>query len=288
MRQALRPASPWQTNSAELARIAFARAPAGNSYIATSEVRYPFHLGRALRLPDDPPDMVSVYLQSCSGGIFSGENLLIDLKAGAGSRAHVSTGAATIAYNMDEGEACQTVSLDAERGAFLEYWPQSTILFPQARLHSRIEATVRPGATLVACDSFSFHTPSGSEDLFNWYRADLSIHDGDGRLLAGDRLYVEGPTMQRSFMGKMGGNLSHVSIVIVGDRLKGNEVTAALRTALEKVPNAYSGVSDLPSGCGLILRVLASDNVALKQAIYGVWAAIRQYFTGIGPKPRRL
>ncbi|KPX89530.1 Urease accessory protein UreD [Pseudomonas amygdali pv. mori] len=46
------------------AHIAFSKAPSGASYVSRQEVGYPFHLGRTLKLPQDPPGMAAIYLQS--------------------------------------------------------------------------------------------------------------------------------------------------------------------------------------------------------------------------------
>ena len=103
--------APPKASSQVQARIAFSKAPSGASYISEQRVGYPFHLGRTLKLPDDPKGMAAVYVQSCSGGIFAGQDLRMHLHAGPDTQVHVSTGAATVAHSMLEQSARQTVSL---------------------------------------------------------------------------------------------------------------------------------------------------------------------------------
>ncbi|MFA1029236.1 MULTISPECIES: urease accessory protein UreD [Pseudomonas syringae group] len=269
------------------ARIAFSKAPSGASYVSRQEVGYPFHLGRTLTLPQDPPGMAAIYLQSCSGGLFAGEALHLDLHAGPGTQVHVSTGAATVAHSMLEQSARQTVTLVAEPGALLEYLPMATILFPQTRLHSQVNVTLHPGARVMLCDAFCLHTPPGSEGLPDFYRADLQIHCPDGKLLAGDRLAMTGADLQRRLPGVSGQLQALATFMLVGQGLPVEGLQQALRAALAEVPESYPGVSALPNDCGLSVRIMTADAVALRNALHQAWACVRQQLTGVAPRVRR-
>ncbi|KAA8691958.1 urease accessory protein UreD [Pseudomonas caricapapayae] len=269
------------------ARIAFSKAPSGASYVSRQEVGYPFHLGRTLTLPQDPPGMAAIYLQSCSGGLFAGEALHLDLNAGPGTQVHVSTGAATVAHSMLEQSARQTVTLVAEPGALLEYLPMATILFPQTRLHSQVNVTLHPGARVMLCDAFCLHTPPGSEGLPDFYRADLQIHCPDGKLLAGDRLAMTGADLQRRLPGVSGQLQALATFMLVGQGLPVEGLQQALRAALAEVPESYPGVSALPNDCGLSVRIMTADAVALRNALHQAWACVRQQLTGVAPRVRR-
>lgn len=269
------------------AQITFGRAPSGASYISGQRVGYPYHLGRTLKLPDDPAGMAAVYLQSCSGGIFAGEDLYVQLHAGPDSRAHVSTGAATVAHSMLEGSARQTVSLTAEAGASLEYLPMATILFPQAKLHSRVNVTLHPGAQVMLCDAFCLHTPEGNSGLFDFYRAELEVRCPSGQLLAGDRLALTGLDMARQLPGVSGPFQALATFMLVGQGLPVEALKAALRNALRDLPDSYLGVSALPNDCGLSARILTLDAVALRNALHIAWASMRQQQTGVTPRVRR-
>ncbi|MFA0928445.1 urease accessory protein UreD [Pseudomonas syringae pv. tagetis] len=269
------------------ARIAFSKAPSGASYVSRQEVGYPFHLGRTLTLPQDPPGMAAIYLQSCSGGLFAGEALHLDLHAGPGTQVHVSTGAATVAHSMLEQSARQTVTLVAEPGALLEYLPMATILFPQTRLHSQVNVTLHPGARVMLCDAFCLHTPPGSEGLPDFYRADLQIHCPDGKLLAGDRLAMIGADLQRRLPGVSGQLQALATFMLVGQGLPLEGLQQALRAALAEVPESYPGVSALPNDCGLSVRIMTADAVALRNALHQAWACVRQQLTGVAPRVRR-
>lgn len=278
---------PSRVQPAVQARIAFSKAPSGASYISGQQVGYPFHLGRTLKLPDDPAGMAAVYLQSCSGGIFAGEDLHVQLHAGLGSQAHVSTGAATVAHSMLEGSACQTVSITAEAGALLEYLPMATILFPQAKMLSRVNVTLHPGAKVMLCDAFCLHTPEGNSGLFDFYRAETEIHDPSGQLLAGDRLALTGQDMAHQMPGVSDHFQGLATLMLVGQGLPVDTLKAALRQVLSGLPDSYVGVSALPNDCGVSVRIMTLDAVALRNGLHAAWASLRGQLTGVAPRIRR-
>ncbi len=269
------------------ARIAFGKAPSGASYISGQQVGYPFHLGRTLKLPDDPNGMAAVYLQSCSGGVFAGEDLHVHLLAGPDTQVHVSTGAATIAHSMLDQSARQTVSLTAEAGALLEYLPMATILFPQAKLHSQVKVTLHPRARVMICDAFCLHAPQGDNGIFDFYRADLEVRCPSGRLLAGDRLALCGQDMSRQLVGVSDRFKVLATFMILGQDLPVEYLKATLRNALCSLPDSYVGVSALPNDCGVSVRIMTIDAVALRINLHVAWACVREQLTGLAPRMRR-
>lgn len=278
---------PLTESAQPQARITFSQTPAGASYISAQQVGYPFHLGRTLKLPDDPPNMAAVYLQSCSGGIFAGDHLHVQVRAQPGSQAYVSTGAATVAHSMLEQPARQWVSLEAERGAWLEYLPMATILFPHARLHSQVSLVLHPEARVMLCDAFCLHAPEGNTGAFDAYRANLEVRSPSGRLLAGDRLALTGADMRRRLPGVSEQMQALATFMLVGHALPIDALKQRLRDALGALPDSYVGVSALPNDCGLSVRIMTLDAVALRTGLHTAWSCAREQLTGVAPRPRR-
>lgn len=284
---AIAPIHPAIQNDRPQALLAFQRAPDGRSYIVRQQVGYPFHLGRQLRLPDDPVQMAAAYLQSCSGGVFAGERLHLSISAGPGCMAHVASGAATVAHSMDEAPAQQRVSLAVGAGAWLEYLPMATILFPQARLHNQVDVTLQEGGRLLLCDAFCSHAPGGREGVFSEYRSDVRVQTADCQVLVADRLRVEGQQWQAGQLGVSGPYRAWGNLMLIGQDLPVEEIATLLRADTGELNGCYLGVSALPNDAGVGLRVLAEDAVALRQALHQGWASVRQWSTGIRPRPRR-
>lgn len=281
---ALRSSTPQSVLQAE---IAFSRAPAGRTYVSHGRVAYPFHLGRTLELPGDPPGMTSVYLQSCSGGLFEHERIAAHFTAQAGAMAHVTTGASNIVHTMPVGEAQQTLRLTAHEGALLEYLPEPTILFPDARLKNRLSIELADDAVCISGDALLLHDPRAGGARFDWLETTTEVRDSGGRLLACDRQRVAGRDFARPLPGVIG--RWHVQGTLMF-ALRGARIDALLesvRAALSDIPDLYAGASRLPNGCGVWARLLAADAIALRAGWHAAWAAARTLLTGIEPQPRR-
>jgi urease accessory protein len=269
------------------AEIAFSRAPSGRSYVSHGRVGYPFHLGRTLELQGDPAGMTSIYLQSCSGGLFEHERIGAHFSALPGAAAHVTTGASNIVHTMPAGEAHQTVRLTAHQGALFEYLPEPTILFPDARLKSRLSIELADDAVCIAGDALLLHDPRAGGAHFDWFDAIAEVRDADGRLLACDRQRVTGRDFSRPLPGVLGRRRAQGTLLFAlrGSRI--DPLLGAVREALAAVPDLYAGASRLPNGCGVWARLLAEDAIALRAGWYAAWAAARKLLTGMTPQPRR-
>jgi len=279
---ALEPPRP-QTVQAELE---FACDANGATYVQHQRVGYPFHVGRSLKMPGDPSGMPTVYLQSCSGGIFEGDDLRLRISAGVGAVAHVATAASTVVHSMQSQAASQQVEIHARAGSFLEYLPDPVILFPRAKLMSGVRVNVHPGATVILGDSVLLHDPKGGEDRFDWLQSETVIVGDAGKLLARDRFRIEGVQLGRRLAGITGNWKAQASLFVVTAAKPPAELVAAMRAVLDPA-GVYAGVTVLPNQSGAWARILAPDAAALKAAQFCAWAAVRQTLTGAAPMPRR-
>ena len=269
------------------AEIEFARAADGSTYLARSYAGYPYHVGRTLELPGDPPGMTSIYLQSCSGGLFEHERVSAKFVAREAALAHVATGASTIVHRMPHGYAEQSVQLLAERNALLEYLPEPTILFAGSRLRNRLSLQVTEGATCVAGDAFLLHDPDAGEDVFDWFENTCEVRDETGALLVRDRQNIRGDVFLRPNPGVLGQWRVVGTLLFVMRAAGVSDLLDAVRKPLEAIPGLYAGASRLPRDCGVWVRLLAKDTIALRAGWLLAWSAARRLLTGMTPRPRR-
>lgn len=266
--------------------LAFERAPGGATTLKRQHVAYPFHVGRVLHLPGDPVGLASVYLQSCSGGLFQGERLGLAVSAGDGAQVHLTTAASTIVHAMTAGHAEQALRIDAGGGSLVEYWPDPLILFPGSRLDTRLRIRAHTGATVIAGESFLLHDPGAGGEAFDWMRSETRIEDEDGRLLAVDRFRAEGRAIVAAQPG-INGAFALQGTVLVVHRTDPVAALGALRGAIHDSPDVYAGASLLPGHCGAWMRVLARDAIALRAMMREAWTAVRVLATGTNPGLRR-
>jgi urease accessory protein len=269
--------------------LRFAADPGGRTWLKTQRAGYPFHVGRCLDMAGDPQGMATVYVQSCSGGIFEHDDLRWSISAAAGARAHVTTSASTIVHSMEQGEAAQEVRAHAEAGSYLEYLPDPLILFPGARLSSRLHIRLDDDATVLAWDSLLPHDPqsAGPQRWFNRLRSEWTVESPDGRLLACDRYVVTGELLERALPGVNGSHRCHGSFVVLRRGTSSESLIEAIREELRIAENVYAGVSTLPNNCGAVVRLLAMDAAALRAALHAAWKAARTLLLGAPPSARR-
>lgn len=266
--------------------IAFAGGGGTRTWLRRQRVAYPFHVGRALHLPGDAPEFCTVYLQSCSGGLFEHDRLGLAFTVGAGASAHVTTSASTVVHSMREGHAEQHVLLHAAEGAVAEYMPDPLILFPGTRLHNTLTVRAHPTATVICCDSFLAHDPAAQSRPFDWLRSDTRVEDEEGDLLAVDRFVIGGRQLAEPAPGVHGRHTLQAALMVV-HRADPEKALEALRAALPGGDRVYAGASLLPGGAGAWMRALSADAVALRQALREGWAMARERLTGSRPGIRR-
>lgn len=273
------------------ADIEFARSAGGATGIRRQRVGYPFHLGRALHLSGDPAGMPTVYLQSCSGGIFQRDDLRIRIAAGEGASAHVTSAASTVVHGMEAASARQVVEIDAAAGSLLEYLPDPLILFPRARLLNVVRITIDPQASVLLGDAMILHDPrssqGGKRDVFELLESETVVHDPAGRLLVRDRFRISGDDLAHALPGVNGRYLAQATFFAFTATRPATTLVDALRSALFLVPEVYAAASALPNGAGAWVRVLAHDAIGVRAALHAAWAAARTVLTGQAPAARR-
>lgn len=266
--------------------LAFASDPGGRTYLERQRVAYPFHVCRALHVPGDAPGFCTVYVQSCSGGIFENDRLAMRACVDAGAKAHLTTAASTVVHSMPSGHAEQAMVVEAGPDAVAEYLPDPLILFPQSRLDTRLTVRAHPSATVVAAESFLLHDYRGRGDHFEWLRSESRVEDENGALLALDRFRVTGATLARGLPG-VNGALTMQGTLLVVHRRDPQAALDALRAVLPEGPRPWAGASLLPGDCGAWLRVLSDDAVAMRNIMRDAWASARHRLTGAMPGIRR-
>ncbi|TVR46275.1 MAG: urease accessory protein UreD [Rhodobacteraceae bacterium] len=251
----------------------------GRTHLMGQHTPHPFHITRPFRHPHDPQGMVTLYLQSSSGGLYGDDDLALAVRVEAGAAVHLTTQASTVVHDARGRHGTrQLVTLDVAEGALLEYLPDPSILMAGARLGTRIDARLAPGATLMLADAQMWHDPEGRGRHFDWLESEIQINGADRPLLL-ERFTVEG----EAWLKRTGGFRCAGMVLVAGDIRAADQ----MQKAADEVPELYAGLSILADRDIAILRFLAQDGVALSRALKSIWAAARLALTGQKPAARR-
>jgi urease accessory protein len=281
----------WSSTAPDLSRTAkswlsFKCDPQGQTYIARQRFEYPFHITKPFRLASDPEGMLSLYLQSSSGGLYRGDRLTLDVDIDQKSSVHLTTQANTVVHHTRAGKAYQSTNLRIGASSYCEYLPDPLILLAGADMNSSTRVVVEPSATLVLAESFATHDPKGRDNPFKNFKSELCIEISNGELLAVDRFEINGSTFLSGNVAMQGGQLNQGSMLVVAP---GNlsSVVNELRSIIESISCIYGGVSMLPGQRGVWCRFLADDGIALGAVLKKTWVTIRTVLFGYPPNERR-
>lgn len=266
--------------------LRFANGADGVTQLASQFASYPFHLCRPFRFAGDPPGMATLYLQSCSGGIYEGDRLSVRIEAPGNAQAHVTTQAATIARGMRQAGARHMAVLQAGAGSLVEYLPDPVILFPRARLDTSLLVRAEGEARVITGEAFLLHDPLGLGRPFFALSSLLQVEEGGSeRVWFRDRLAVQGEAWTARCPGVTAEAMGMATLVMLGP--EASALVTRLRSAIDAIPELWGGASLLPSGRGTVCRFLARDGRALRAGINAAWRATRKHWTGTEPQNRR-
>lgn len=254
--------------------LRFTRAGAPRTWISHQRAAYPYHVGRNLRLPGDPPAMASVYLQCCSGGLFENDDLRLCFEAQDRAQAQVAAPAATVVHSMRGTLARQQVQLTVRAHSHLEYLPDSLILFPAAHLVSRVDVELHDTASVIATEMVLAHDPRGESRRFEKLESAFTVTDERGTRLVRDRWTMAGATAAARLPGITGRHRAQATFFAL--RRGGSAALVdALRAVLPEDRRLYIAVSALPNDCGAMARALSEDEPLLRIALRSLHAAAR-------------
>lgn len=254
--------------------LRFTRAGAPHTWISHQRAAYPYHVGRNLRLPGDPPGMASVYLQCCSGGLFENDDLLLRFEAQERAHAQVAAPAATVVHSMRGTHARQHVTLTARPQSHLEYLPDSLILFPSAHLVSQVEVVLHEQASVIATEMVLAHDPAGQSRAFERLESAFTVRDARGARLVRDRWTMSGTTVASRTPGITGQHRAQATFFALR-RGGSQDLVEALRAAVPEDRRLYIAVSALPNDCGAMARALSMDEPLLRACLRALQLAAR-------------
>lgn len=265
------------------ARLAFVRG-GGTSVLARQHVPYPFHITKPFRLYPERPDLITLYLQSASGGLYRGDYLSLDIAMGQRAAAHLTTQAATVVHRSADRPARHDTRIRVGADAFLHCVPDPLILFPEAALFASTHVTLEPGARAVVAESIACHDPEGRGRPFDQVALSLDIETSDGAVLVRERARITGAEFQDP-ASPLGRWRAYGALVILGPASCLPD-SRAIQAAADR-SGCRAGLSPLPNAAGLGLRLLAPDGGTLAVGLEAAAGHAFTALTGLKPAQRR-
>lgn len=195
------PYTPPQRQRA-VGRVAFGAACL-NGY--TRPMRIEESGSMRIRLPRGEGTGLGAVLVNTAGGIACGDRFAVDIEAREGTALTVATPSAEKVYRSDGPVAEVSVDLRLRDSARLDWLPQETILFDQARLVRHLNADMTENSHLTLFEAVVFGREARSERITRGLFEDRWRIRRGGRLVYADTLRLEGPIadlLQKPSVGK--------------------------------------------------------------------------------------
>lgn len=219
------------------------------------------------------------------GGVVGGDQLHVDLQAGAGTHALVTTPGATRFYRSDGATARQQVHLQLAADARVEWLPLETIAHAGCIAENRLTLDLAEGAECLGWELLALGLPAAGEAFDRGsFLQQLELPGAwldRGRLRAADALLLDGA------LGLAGHRVLGTLWLAAGRPWDEARREALLDGARALLGDALAGATAV-HGQVLVLRLLADrvePAMRLLQAVRGAW---RRSAWGLDAEPPRV
>jgi urease accessory protein len=221
------------------------------------------------------PGMAWVYMLLLGGGVLQGDRLRTDIRVCPGAQVHLTTPAATLLYRSPAGPSHHAVTIQAEADSYVEYFPGAVIPFRGARYFETVSLVADPGASLAFGSVVSAGRTAMNElHAYDRYTCRLTARDRQGNLLFLDTTDLEPERASPVRPGLLGRFTVWGGLHLLSSRCGDKSFASAVLTILHNCGTVKAGISELPSGTGLSVRVLGTsmeDVAGVLHATLGVF-----------------
>jgi urease accessory protein len=236
----------------------------------------PAQIIRPFYTPDDA--RAYVYLLTPTGGILGGDRLDIHIVLEAGAQVCLTTASATKVHPSTDLPAEQSLVIDLGPGSALEYLPEPTILFREARWRQRTVVRRAADSRLLFTEGWSAGRVARQEVFaFSSLENSVEVYTAD-RLSLFDRMRIRPASYPYQHLGLWAGRPHLLTMCLL-------QTTPLSPTWLETMQaeladeHALIGISQLATP-GFIARILADEDEAMTRLAHMLWQKVREDLWG--------
>jgi urease accessory protein len=218
------------------------------------------------------------------GGIVGGDTLRIDIDAGEGAHAVLTTPGATRFYRSAGREALQSVQATLHPGSRLEWLPLETIVHTGARAANKAVFRLGAGASMIGWDITCLGLPAAGDGFGAGYL--LQHVELEGRWLERGRIDAADDRLLRSPLGFAGHPVIGTAWVVWdGTAPAGEQLVEDARAVLSGP--MVAAASQLQPGL-IVVRALADRVEPVNTAFRALRKSWRRVVWGLGPDEPRV
>ncbi|MCL1474928.1 urease accessory protein UreD [Argonema antarcticum] len=249
----------------------------GNTQVIHASSQAPLKIQRPF-YPEGADVCHSVILHT-AGGVVGGDRLSLDFHLQPNAKALITTAAASKIYRSNGLEARQTIKMQVDAGACLEWLPQETIVFNGAIYRQDLRVELAPGATWLGWEITRFgRTARGEKFLQGEWRSHTEIWQ-EKRPLWIDRQWLPAGSEIIDSPHGLGGQPIVASLAWVGRSVPPEIVQKARMLWADRdiyPTRGEAGVTRLAEG--LLCRYRGSSTTEVRNWFKDVWHLLRLSF----------
>ena len=254
----------------------------GKTQIIHSQMKAPLKVQR----PFYPEDGVchSVVLHT-AGGIVGGDRNALSFHLWPHAQALITTATAGKIYRSNGLKAIQSIQMQVDTNACLEWLPQETIVFDGAVYRQDLQVELAPGAKWLGWEITRFgRTARGERFLTGDWKSFTEVwHQGlplwiDRQWLPGGKNIIDSPH-------GLAGLPIVGSLALIGQPVE-PEIVEKARVLFPKHSNSQAGVTCLPMG--LLCRYRGSSTTEVRNWFTEVWQLLRSHYLNRSICPLRV
>lgn len=210
------------------------------------------------------------------GGLVGGDELDIAVRVDSGAHGFISTPGATRFYAADDLPATQRVRIELAEDARLEWLPLESIAFPGCEAVNHWQATLAPGAELLAWDVTALGLPAAGQP-FDRGRLHQRL-EVPGVWLEQARIDAADTRLLQSPLGLAGQRCMGTLVLACGSPIERSRREALLEGLRSALPASTDGVPlavTCPNPHMLVLRALGPLVEPLMARLQQAWAVLR-------------
>jgi urease accessory protein len=245
----------------------------GETHLTHALVKAPLKVQRPF-YPESKAICHSVILHT-AGGIVGGDNLSQSIKLQSKANALITTAAATKVYRSNGQIAKQTIDIDVESGACLEWLPQETIVFNGAIYHQNLRVELAPDANFLGWEITRFgRSARGEKFLEGEWRSHTEIWQ-QGKPLFVDRQRLSGGEALINSPVGLAGQPIAASLVWIGKPVS-PEIIEKARILWDLKKNGGEAGVTTTQALGLLCRYRGSSTEEVRNWFIEVWQLLRR------------
>ncbi|MCC6921627.1 MAG: urease accessory protein UreD [Nitrosomonas sp.] len=233
------------------------------------------------------PEVCHIVLVHPPGGVVGGDRLEITNHVGTGANVQVTTPGAAKWYRSNGHVSYQNVTLDVKTGGAMEWLPQETIFFDDARVELAQNVNLEAKSTYMGCEIFCFgRTAHGESFNSGRIRQKFSIRR-DNKLIWYEQLNLRGGDKAMRSSHVLANKTVCATLLAVSDSIHSSDLINALRSQMVDVDHnaGMLGVSQVKSV--IVARYLGNSSEVAREVMLKLWGILRPALLGrIAEVPR--